>query len=109
MRPAADAVRTIGIVTGGGDAPGLNAVIRAVHRAASRRGIRVLGFRDGFDGLLHPETALVLDQANTTGIVGRGGTILGTTNRGSFAVKTALGARGTLDPALVARVRATLR
>ncbi len=109
MAAEADGARTIGIVTGGGDAPGLNAVIRAVHRAAARRGMRVLGFRDGFDGLLQPETALVLDHANTLGIVGRGGTILGTSNRGSFAVKTALGTRTSLDAALVGRVRTTLR
>ena len=100
--------RTIGIVTGGGDAPGLNAVIRAVHRAASRRRMRVIGFCEGFEGLLHPETAIVLDYANTAGIIGRGGTILGTSNRGSFAVKTALGQSHSLDPTVVARARATL-
>ena len=101
-------MRTIGMVTGGGDAPGLNAVIRAVHRSASRRGMRVIGFRDGFDGLLHPETALILDHENTAGILGRGGTILGTSNRGSFTVKTGLGERHALDPAIVARAGATL-
>jgi 6-phosphofructokinase 1 len=106
---AAQRSRTIGIVTGGGDAPGLNAVIRAVHRAASRRGMRVVGFLDGFDGLLHPETALALDYVNTAGIGCRGGTILGTSNRGSFVVKTALGERRTLDPGIVERARATLR
>lgn len=106
---AAGTPRTIGIVTGGGDAPGLNAVIRAVHRAASRRHIRVVGFHDGFDGLLSPETATVLDHTNTAGIVGRGGTILGTSNRGSFTVKTAMGTRVPLDPALIERVRVTLR
>jgi phosphofructokinase-like protein len=112
MTDRADGARTpaftIGIVTGGGDAPGLNAVIRAVHRAGSRRGMRVIGFHDGFDGLLHPETATVLDRVNTAGILGRGGTILGTSNRGSFAVKTALGTRHVED-ALIERVRATLR
>jgi len=100
--------RTIGIVTGGGDAPGLNAVIRAVHRAASRRGMRVVGFCEGFEGLLHPETAIILDYANTAGIIGRGGTILGTSNRGSFAVKTDLGETQSLDPAVIAGARATL-
>jgi 6-phosphofructokinase 1 len=106
---AAERPRTIGIVTGGGDAPGLNAVIRAVHRAASRRGMRTVGFVDGFDGLLHPETALALDYVNTAGIGCRGGTILGTSNRGRFAVKTALGQRHTLDPALIEQTRASLR
>jgi phosphofructokinase-like protein len=102
------ASRTIGIVTGGGDAPGLNAVIRAVHRAASRRGMRAVGFCEGFEGLLHPETTIALDYANTAGIIGRGGTILGTSNRGSFAVKTGLGEAQSLDPAVIAGARATL-
>ncbi len=105
-RPRAS--RTLGIVTGGGDAPGLNAVIRAVHRTAARRGFRVVGFADGFEGLLHPETAKVLDHENTAGIISHGGTILGTSNRGSFAAKVALGERRTLDTEVVARARATL-
>jgi len=71
--------------------------------------MRVIGFRDGFEGLLHPEMAVVLDQNNTSGIVGRGGTILGTSNRGSFAVKVELGERQSLDAALIERVRTTLR
>ncbi len=107
--PDSPRASTIGIVTGGGDAPGLNAVIRAVHRAAARRGMRVIGFCDGFDGLLHPDTAIVLDRANTAGILGRGGTILGTTNRGSFAVKTDVATGHQLDPVLIERVQATLR
>jgi ATP-dependent phosphofructokinase / diphosphate-dependent phosphofructokinase len=109
-RPGTDARRTttIGIVTGGGDAPGLNAVIRAVHRAASRRGMRVIGFADGYDGLLAPETARVLDYENTAGILGRGGTILGTSNFGKFVAKVGLGEGKTIDPALLAAARATL-
>jgi 6-phosphofructokinase 1 len=107
-RRATEVAMTIGIVTGGGDAPGLNAVIRAVHRAATRRGMRVIGFTDGFDGLLHPETAVILDYANTAGIIGRGGTILGTSSHGSFAVKTGMGEVRALDPTVIARTRATL-
>lgn len=77
-------VRTIGITTGGGDCPGLNAVIRAVVRSAIRcHGWRVLGIRDGFDGLLHPEQSRWLSLDDVRDILPRGGTILGTTNRGN--------------------------
>src|SRR5579883_2434195 len=78
------AVRTIGIVNGGGDAPGLNAVIRAVVRAAiSEHGMRVIGIRNGFDGLIWPEGAKEMTEETVSGILPRGGTILGTTNRGN--------------------------
>lgn len=83
-------VRTIGIVNGGGDAPGLNAVIRAVVRAAiSEHSMRVIGIRNGFDGLIWPEGAKEMTEDSVSGILPRGGTILGTTNRGNpFAYKT---------------------
>jgi ATP-dependent phosphofructokinase / diphosphate-dependent phosphofructokinase len=83
-------VRTIGIVNGGGDAPGLNAVIRAVVRTAiSQHGMRVIGIRNGFDGLIWPEGAKEMTEDTVSGILPRGGTILGTTNRGNpFAYKT---------------------
>jgi 6-phosphofructokinase 1 len=77
-------VRTIGIVNGGGDAPGLNAVIRAVVRSAIyEHGMRVIGIRNGFDGLIWPEGAKELTEESVSGILPRGGTILGTTNRGN--------------------------
>jgi len=80
----AGAVRTIGISTGGGDAPGLNAVIRAVVRSArERHGWRVLGIRNGFDGLIWPEQCVELTRESIRGILPRGGTTLGTTNRGN--------------------------
>jgi len=84
-------VRTIGIVNGGGDAPGLNPVIRAVVRAGiSEHGMRVIGIRNGFDGLIWPEGAKEMTEESVSGILPRGGTILGTTNRGNpFAYKTA--------------------
>ena len=83
-------VRTIGIVNGGGDAPGLNAVIRAVVcTAISRHNMRVIGIRNGFDGLIWPEGAKEMTEDSVSGILPRGGTILGTTNRGNpFAYKT---------------------
>ena len=73
----------IGILTGGGDCPGLNAVIRGVVKAAVGRGWEVIGIEDGFDGFLHPEKCRVLGLEDVRGILPRGGTILGTTNRGN--------------------------
>jgi phosphofructokinase-like protein len=76
-------IRCIGIATGGGDAPGLNAVIRAATKAAILKyGWKVMGIPDGFDGLIWPEKAFELTIKEISGILPRGGTILGTTNRG---------------------------
>jgi ATP-dependent phosphofructokinase / diphosphate-dependent phosphofructokinase len=80
-------IKRIGVLTGGGDAPGLNAVIRAVVKAGSNAGVEVLGLEDSFDGLIYPEKSRVLTPRDVTGILRRGGTILGTVNRGDpFAV-----------------------
>ena len=76
-------VRKIGVLTGGGDAPGLNAVIRAVVKAAHNSGIEVLGLEDSFDGLLDPSRTRPLKPHDVTGILRLGGTILGTSNRGN--------------------------
>ena len=81
----------IGIVTGGGDCPGLNAVIRAVAKAAANRGWESIGFHNGFEGLLEPVSFRKLDYHSLDGLLLRGGTILGTSNRGRFAAKTGLG------------------
>jgi ATP-dependent phosphofructokinase / diphosphate-dependent phosphofructokinase len=75
-------VNRIGVLTGGGDAPGLNAVIRAVVKAASNAQIEVLGLEDSFDGLIYPQKSRPLTPRDVTGILRRGGTILGTVNRG---------------------------
>jgi ATP-dependent phosphofructokinase / diphosphate-dependent phosphofructokinase len=76
-------IRCIGIATGGGDAPGLNAVIRAATKAAIvKYGWKVIGIPDGFDGLIWPEKSFELTVKEISGILPRGGTILGTTNRG---------------------------
>ncbi len=82
-------MKRIGILTGGGDAPGLNAVIRAaVKTAHNDYGCEVLGIRDGFDGLLDPQGVEVLTPESVRGILPRGGTILGAANRGNpFARK----------------------
>jgi 6-phosphofructokinase 1 len=77
-------IRKIGICTGGGDCPGLNAVIRAaVKTAILKYRYDVIGIRDGFDGLIWPEKSRPLLLTDVSGILPRGGTILGTTNRGN--------------------------
>jgi ATP-dependent phosphofructokinase / diphosphate-dependent phosphofructokinase len=75
--------KRIGILTGGGDCPGLNAVIRGVVRTACGRGWEVVGIEDGFDGFLHQEKCRPLCLEDVRGILPRGGTILGTSNRGN--------------------------
>src|SRR5919202_2917020 len=68
----------VGILTAGGDCPGLNAVIRAVVRRASADGGRVLGIRNGWQGLLVDQVPIELTRVGVRGILPRGGTILGT-------------------------------
>ena len=81
----------IGVLTSGGDCPGLNAVLRAVVLAADKLGWEVVGFRDGFEGLLPPGNNVILDRQAVNGIMALGGTILGTTNRGHFVAKVGAG------------------
>jgi len=76
-------IRRIAINTGGGDAPGLNAVIRAVVITALNMGWEVYGIRRGYSGLLGDDGIEALDRRAVRGITHEGGTILGTTNRGS--------------------------
>src|SRR5215831_14842655 len=83
--------KKIGIVTGGGDCPGLNTVIRAIAKAATQRGWESIGILGGYEGLLEPRQYRVLDYRALNGLLVRGGTILGTANRGRFSVKTGHG------------------
>ncbi len=81
-------IRRIALTTGGGDAPGLNAVIRAAVVAAFNRGWEVFGIRDGYNGILQPDNypdggVFPLTRAQVRGITHLGGTILGTTNKGN--------------------------
>ncbi len=77
-------IRCMGICTGGGDAPGLNAVIRAAVKCAILKcKWKVIGIPDGFDGLIWPEKSDELTLKDVSGVLPRGGTILGTTNRGN--------------------------
>jgi phosphofructokinase-like protein len=93
----AKSVKRIGVLTGGGDAPGLNAVIRAVVKTATNLGIECVGLEDSFDGLIYPERSRVLSPRDVTGILRLGGTILGTTNRGNPFAYPVQTAGGTAD------------
>ena len=79
-------IRRVGILTGGGDCPGLNAVIRAVVTRAEQLGVEILGVRGGWRGFLENDTE-VLTRVRTRGILHEGGTILGTTRVNPFQVK----------------------
>jgi 6-phosphofructokinase 1 len=80
-------LKKIGVLTGGGDAPGLNAVIRAVVKTGCNAGLEVIGIEDSFDGLLEFNRMRVLTTKDVTGILRRGGTILGTVNTGDPFVR----------------------
>ena len=83
-------IKRIGVLTGGGDAPGLNAVIRAVVKSAANSKIECLGLADSFNGLLEDDGCRVLTPRDVTGILRLGGTILGTVNTGDpFAAEIA--------------------
>ncbi len=91
-------VKRIGVLTGGGDAPGLNAVIRAVVKTSANSGIECIGLEDSFDGLIEPGRCRTLTPRDVTGILRLGGTMLGTTNRGNpfaYPVTTSEGTRTT--------------
>ncbi len=99
--------KRLGILTAGGDCPGLNAVIRGAVKAARVHGYEILGFLKGFEGLADPVTYIPLTSKNTTGILHQGGTILGTTNKGRFGARAGVDQRVDLDPVLLAEVKAT--
>src|SRR5260370_23733623 len=100
--------RRIGVLTSGGDCPGLNAVLRGVVRAAANREWEVIGFHDGFEGLLPPANYEVLNLRNTAGIMQLGGTILGTTSKGHFIAKVAGGTTTHILPEVLEKTPATL-
>jgi 6-phosphofructokinase 1 len=90
-------MKKIGVLTGGGDAPGLNAVIRAVVKSATNAGVQVVGLEDSFDGLIYPEKSRLLTPRDVTGILRLGGTMLGTINRGDPFVEPIVTPQGTFD------------
>ncbi len=100
---------TIGILTGGGDCPGLNAVIRAATKTACRLGYGCIGFLRGYEGLVDPVSYMPLDPRVTADILLKGGTILGSTNQGRFTSLVGEGQRVQVDPALLEQVATTVR
>lgn len=105
----AEGIKRVGILTSGGDCPGLNAVIRGAVKSATRFGYEVVGFRRGYEGLVDPVEYVMLDRKNTLGIIDQGGTILGSTNKGHFAARKGIDERIDLDPNLIEQVRQTFR
>ena len=73
-------IKRLGILTGGGDAPGLKAMIRAVVKSGSNSGIECIGLEDSIDGLIEPNRSQELTPRDVTGILRLDGTILGTVN-----------------------------
>jgi len=98
--------KRIGVVTGGGDCPGLNAVIRAVAKASANRDWECVGVLGGYEGLLEPRRTIPLDYQILSGILPRGGTILGTANRGRFSAKVGHGESRALPKELLEGVKA---
>lgn len=95
----------IGILTGGGDCPGLNTVIYAVTKAAAKRGWETIGIHGGFEGLLTPVNAETLDYLKLDGFRYVGGTVLGTSNTGRFSAKVGHGESRGIDPAVLAEAK----
>ena len=100
--------KCIGVLTSGGDCPGLNAVIRGVVKSSSQLGYDCVGFLRGYEGLHDPVRYLNLTPENTTGILNQGGTILGSTNKGRFAATVGVADRIELAPELLAGVQTTI-
>ncbi len=98
----------IGILNSGGDCPGLNAVIHGVVGAAQQLGWEVIGFRDGFEGLMPPGDFRILTPTDTIGILKLGGTILGCTNKGHFAAKVGAGDVAEVPKEIIDRAKTTI-
>jgi ATP-dependent phosphofructokinase / diphosphate-dependent phosphofructokinase len=96
----------IGVVTGGGDCPGLNAVIRAVAKASANHRWECIGVLGGYEGLLEPRQTIPLDYRTLSGLLPRGGTILGSASRGKFSAKVGHGESRALPKELLDGVKA---
>jgi phosphofructokinase-like protein len=99
---------SIGILTSGGDCPGLNAVIRAAVKSSERLGYECIGILRGYEGLVEPVSYMPLNSRNTAGILTLGGTILGSTNKGRFSATVGEDQRVAIDPALLDQVATTV-
>lgn len=100
--------KRIGILTSGGDCPGLNAVIRGAVKASWQMGYDCVGFIKGYEGLHDPVQYVALTPKNTTGILNQGGTILGSTNKGRFSATVGVSDRRQLERELLDGVAMTV-
>jgi phosphofructokinase-like protein len=100
--------KRIGVLTSGGDCPGLNAVIRGVVKSSAQLGYDCVGFLRGYEGLVDPVSYVALNPRNTTGILNQGGTILGSTNKGRFTATVGVSEHVPLDPELLDGVETTI-
>ncbi len=100
--------KRIGILTGGGDCPGLNAVIRGAVKSADRLGYDMVGFLNGYEGLVDPVGYKPLNRKNTSGILHQGGTILRSTNKGRFTAKVGVSQRVEIPVELLAGAQVTM-
>ncbi|TWT38137.1 6-phosphofructokinase 1 [Posidoniimonas corsicana] len=101
--------KRIGILTSGGDCPGLNAVIRGAVKSCHQLGYDCVGFLKGYEGLYDPVQYVNLTPASTKGILNQGGTILGSTNKGRFAAVKGVDDRVEIAPHLIEGVKETVR
>ncbi len=101
--------KRIGILTSGGDCPGLNAVIQSAVYSAHKLGWETIGFIDGYEGMLDPVRYKVLTPENTHRIMSTGGTIIGTTNKGRFVAKVGHGEKAKVPDEVIAEAKNTLR
>jgi len=101
----AESKRRIGVLTAGGDAPGVNAVIRAIVKTATQKGWTVVGIEDGFEGLFGRARARTLTVDDVRGLLPRGGSILGCTSRGHFGIHPLAGHLVKDDPAAYRQAR----
>ena len=99
----------IGILTGGGDCPGLNTVIRAVVKCAAKRGWDTIGFLDGFEGMLEPLRYRPLNYKEMDALLFVGGTVLGTSNKGRFAAKTGHGQSNRIPGEILDQAKASFQ
>src|SRR5262245_36351143 len=101
--------KRIGILTSGGDGPGLTAVSRGAAKTCWRLGYECIGFLKGYEGLHDPVQYITLTPQNTTGILNQGGTILGSTNKGRFAATVGVHDRLNIPRHLLEGVKTTVK
>ena len=101
-------MRRLGVLSGGGDCPGTNAVIASIVKVAARLDYEIIGFEYGLEGLLSPVNCRTLTIEDAKGISHLGGTILKTTNKGRFSSKAGQSGSKNIDPKVLEEAKANL-